>query len=135
TKADLARSGTSVAADGHADRDGPEVHGVEATVAVSALQRDGLDRLLDEVHRVLERYVGEVHPELPVVTRERHRVALEQAHDDVDRFVTMWRRPSAPATVAAVHIRSAAHALEELIGTVDVDDVLDRVFRTFCVGK
>ncbi len=47
----------------------------------------------------------------------------------------MWRTPMAPASVAAVHIRSATHALDELIGSVDVDDVLDRVFRSFCVGK
>ena len=40
-----------------------------------------------------------------------------------------------PAPVAAVHVRAAAAALDELIGTVDVDDVLARVFSTFCVGK
>jgi tRNA modification GTPase len=34
-----------------------------------------------------------------------------------------------------VHLRSAAHALEELIGAVDVEEVLGRVFSTFCVGK
>jgi tRNA modification GTPase len=37
--------------------------------------------------------------------------------------------------VAAVHLRAAVLALEELIGSVDVEDVLERVFRTFCVGK
>jgi tRNA modification GTPase len=34
-----------------------------------------------------------------------------------------------------VHLRSAVHALEELIGVVDVEDVLDRLFASFCVGK
>jgi len=148
TKADLA-SGTDVVAAGTADRtdgasaaDGSSrtpiratMDGVDATVAVSALQRDGLDRLLSEVHAVLERYVGDIHPELPVLTRERHRVALQEAHDEIERFLAMWRTPMAPASVAAVHIRSATHALDELIGSVDVDDVLDRVFRSFCVGK
>jgi tRNA modification GTPase len=37
--------------------------------------------------------------------------------------------------VAAIHVRSAVHALEALVGSVDVDDVLERVFSTFCVGK
>jgi tRNA modification GTPase len=37
--------------------------------------------------------------------------------------------------VAAVHVRAAVAALDELIGAVDVDDVLARVFSTFCVGK
>lgn len=108
---------------------------VEATVAVSAAMRLGLDRLLNEVHTVLERYVGDVHPELPVVTRERHRAALQVAQDEIDRFLTVWRSDGAPASVAAIHIRSATHALDELIGSVDVEDVLDRVFSSFCVGK
>jgi tRNA modification GTPase len=34
-----------------------------------------------------------------------------------------------------VHLRTAISGLEELIGTMDVDDVLDRVFSSFCVGK
>ena len=41
----------------------------------------------------------------------------------------------APYAVAAVHLRAAAGVLEELIGSVDVEQVLERVFRTFCVGK
>jgi tRNA U34 5-carboxymethylaminomethyl modifying GTPase MnmE/TrmE len=32
-------------------------------------------------------------------------------------------------------VRSASAALDELIGSVDVDDILEQVFRTFCVGK
>jgi tRNA modification GTPase len=37
--------------------------------------------------------------------------------------------------VAAVHVRSAIGALDELIGAVEVEEILDRVFSTFCVGK
>jgi tRNA modification GTPase len=37
--------------------------------------------------------------------------------------------------VAAVHVRAAVAALEGLIGAVDVEQVLERVFGTFCVGK
>ncbi|MBK8059562.1 MAG: tRNA uridine-5-carboxymethylaminomethyl(34) synthesis GTPase MnmE [Gemmatimonadetes bacterium] len=127
TKADVLAANLVAEAD--------ELEGVEATVAVSATMREGLDRLLSEVHSVLERYVGDLHPELPVVTRERHRTALRSAQDELDRFLSMWGTRAAPASVAAVHIRSATHALDELIGSVEVDDVLDRVFRSFCVGK
>jgi tRNA U34 5-carboxymethylaminomethyl modifying GTPase MnmE/TrmE len=45
------------------------------------------------------------------------------------------KRSELPATVAAVHLHSARGFLEELVGTVDVEDVLDRVFSSFCVGK
>jgi tRNA modification GTPase len=37
--------------------------------------------------------------------------------------------------VASVHLRTAVYLLEELIGAVDVEDVFDRVFNSFCVGK
>ena len=40
-----------------------------------------------------------------------------------------------PMEFAATHLRAAVEALEELVGAVSVDDVLDRVFGTFCVGK
>jgi tRNA U34 5-carboxymethylaminomethyl modifying GTPase MnmE/TrmE len=40
-----------------------------------------------------------------------------------------------PAPVLAVHLRAAGAALEELIGAVEREDVLDVVFRTFCIGK
>jgi tRNA modification GTPase len=40
-----------------------------------------------------------------------------------------------PAPVAAVHLREAVKSLEDLVGAVDVEDILDEVFRRFCVGK
>ena len=109
--------------------------GAVSLVEVSTVTRDGLDRLLAEVHRVLARSVGDFHPELPVVTRTRHRVALEEARLELAQFLALWETERVPASVAAIHVRSATHALNDLIGSVDVDDVLERVFRTFCVGK
>jgi len=71
----------------------------------------------------------------PLVTRARHLRALEEARDELARFQELWRLDQLPATVAAIHVRSAVHALEDLVGSVDVEDVLERVFSTFCVGK
>ena len=46
-----------------------------------------------------------------------------------------WADGALPAPVAAVHVRAAATTLDELIGTVDTDELFARVFATFCVGK
>jgi tRNA modification GTPase len=54
---------------------------------------------------------------------------------ELTAFREAWSSGVLPAPVAAVHVRAAATALDELIGTVDVDDVLARVFSSFCVGK
>jgi tRNA modification GTPase len=70
----------------------------------------------------------------PVVTRARHRTALERALAELDAF---WaaRDTRVDAAAAATHLRAAVLALDDLIGAVTPEDVLDRVFAAFCVGK
>jgi tRNA modification GTPase len=70
----------------------------------------------------------------PVVTRVRHRAALERAVLELDGF---WgaRESGVDAAAAATHLRAAVAALDDLIGAVTAEDVLDRVFAAFCVGK
>jgi len=70
----------------------------------------------------------------PVVTRARHRGALERALAEVDAF-RVARDGGVDAAAAATHLRAAVGALDDLIGVVTPDDVLDRVFASFCVGK
>jgi len=70
----------------------------------------------------------------PVVTRARHRAALARALAELDAFRTA-RSAGIDAAAAATHLRAATGALDELIGVVAPDDVLDAVFRSFCVGK
>ena len=63
------------------------------------------------------------------------RRAVARARECVVTFADAWRGGVIPSPVAATHLREAAGALEELIGAVQSDDVLDAVFRSFCVGK
>ena len=74
-------------------------------------------------------------PDLPLLTRARHQSALTQAARELDAFRELRVAGTVPTSVAAVHLRSAVHELETLIGALDVEDVLTRVFSTFCVGK
>jgi tRNA modification GTPase len=70
----------------------------------------------------------------PVVTRARHRAALERALAELDGFHAA-RRAGVEVIAAATHLGAAVGALDTLIGAVTPDDVLDRVFASFCVGK
>ena len=70
----------------------------------------------------------------PVVTRARHRTALERALAELDGFWSA-RTSGVDAAATATHLRAAVLALDELIGAVTPEDVLDRVFAAFCVGK
>jgi len=106
-----------------------------SVISVSAETGAGLKDLLDAIDSVIDRRRGSVPKDLPILTRARHRKALESAHEEVAQFLEAWRTQKLPVTIAAVHLRSAISALEELVGTFDVDDVLDRLFSSFCVGK
>ena len=70
----------------------------------------------------------------PALTRERHRVALSTARDALAATATQLG-PGGEAVLAAHHVQEAVRALDGLVGVVDVEEVLDRVFASFCVGK
>lgn len=68
--------------------------------------------------------------EAPVLTRARHREAVESA--------AAWLADALSETdsvLLAEHLRGAVSALGRVIGKVDVEDLLDRIFRDFCIGK
>ena len=106
-----------------------------ADVVVSARDGTGLSELLEMVEGRLFVERGVLDMDAPVLTRTRHRVAVATASEEVDAFLVAWETGRLPAPVAATHLRRAGEALTELIGVVHVDDVLDTVFRSFCVGK
>ena len=104
-------------------------------VHVSAKERRGLGDLLQSIERTLDATYGSLDPELPLLTRARHQAALNEAAAELSAFHESRTTNAVPMTVAAVHLRAAVHALESLVGAVDVDDVLAKIFSTFCVGK
>jgi tRNA modification GTPase len=70
----------------------------------------------------------------PGLTRERHRTALARAQSALADAIPHLG-PGGDAVLAAHHVREASSALDELLGSVDIEEVLDRVFGSFCVGK
>jgi tRNA modification GTPase len=103
-------------------------------IPVSAVSGEGLPALRAAL---LEMAFGGIVGEAgraPLVTRERHARALRAARGEVAQFMEAMA-DEVPLEFASTHLRSAVGALEELIGAVSLDDVLDRVFADFCVGK
>jgi tRNA modification GTPase len=107
----------------------------QSPLFVSAETGDGLRELASGIGRALSQNAGALQLDAPVLTRERQRVAIERARSELQLFRDTFASKQAPAVVAAVHLRDATRELEELIGSVDVEDVLDRLFSRFCVGK
>ena len=104
-------------------------------VQVSSETGEGLDLLVSSVDQILTRTAGSVVADMPVLTRSRHIRGIHQARAEIAAFGEAWEKDALPAPVAAVHLRAAITALESLIGAISTDDVLDRVFGSFCVGK
>ena len=69
------------------------------------------------------------------MTRARHQAAVSRAATELTTFLDVLDAETLPASIAAIHVRAAADALAEMIGVIGTEDVLDVVFRQFCVGK
>ncbi|MFD3264891.1 tRNA uridine-5-carboxymethylaminomethyl(34) synthesis GTPase MnmE [Phenylobacterium ferrooxidans] len=78
--------------------------------------------------QVLQRLSGD---ELPTATRLRHRDLLAEALARLEHALAVDGSPE----LAAEDVRLAGRALDRITGAIDPEDVLDRVFATFCIGK
>jgi tRNA modification GTPase len=68
-----------------------------------------------------------------LITRARHRRALQEMVAALDR--ALQHDHAAGEELIAEDLRAAAMALGRLTGRVDVEDILDVIFRDFCIGK
>ena len=139
TKWDLVTAGET--ADDHAGRRGgsarPLARGespADAEVPVSVRSGYGLEAVKGALRDLAFQGVVENRDEVPVVTSRRQADLLTIARDEVDGFGEALAG-GIPPEVASAHLKAAESALEEILGVVSTDDVLDRVFREFCIGK
>jgi len=100
-------------------------------VSVSALKHHGLDTLKEALRRCFVESAAE--PEL-IVTNLRHKAALERAKDSLDEVYSALAN-SMPPEMVAVDLQEARNSLEAIVGTVTNDEILDRIFSQFCIGK
>ena len=106
-----------------------------ASLAASAETGSGIQSLLKSIGDVLGREAGTPELDAPMLTQARHRAGVARALAELLDFRRAWRDEALPATVAAVHLHASAEALRDLIGGIDTEQILDEVFRRFCVGK
>jgi tRNA modification GTPase len=110
----------------------PARAGAEDVFVVSAKTGAGFEALERRlVQLVNERLAGD---EAPLVTRARHRELVEEALGGVERALA-GARSGIGAELVSEDLRLAARALGRITGTIDVEDLLERIFSQFCVGK
>ena len=102
-------------------------------VKVSAKTGEGLDHLTAGIQGVCLKEGLEATPSV-LVTRLRHKASLERAHHSVEEAMRSLERKESGECVA-LDIRVALDALGEITGAVSTEDILDRIFQDFCIGK
>ncbi len=98
---------------------------------ISAKTGQGLDRLTENIGRFVGETMGS--DSSPVITRERHRLALENCRDNLKAALGLGRAEG--WELKAEELRRASDALGRITGKIDVEDILDEIFREFCIGK
>ena len=114
-KSDLASSGSNS-------------NGYDAAMSVKTGQ--GVDGFVDLLRERVSGIFARSEPAL--ITRQRHRQAVQSCADHIDDALLS---KTAPLELTAESIRLAVRDLDRLIGRVDVEDLLDVIFRDFCIGK
>jgi tRNA modification GTPase len=106
----------------------PPAIGGRPALAVSALGGEGMETLLAALESaVAERFAGGA---VPVFTRERHRAAARDCLAALERFAGHDE-----IELAAEELRLAGRALGRITGRIDAEELLDVIFRDFCIGK
>ena len=113
---------------------GPDIANVRESVELSVVDGTGLGRLQELLPEL--GYAGLVRTgvSVPALTRARQSEAVRTARDQVVAFIEALE-DGTPVEVASALLRPAETALEELLGVISTDEILDRVFRDFCIGK
>lgn len=98
---------------------------------VSGLTGKGVPELIDAIgHALSQRSAGS-----SALIRERHRIAISRAIKALESALHELCSASSRIEIVADDIRQAIHALEALVGKVDVEAFLDEIFASFCIGK
>lgn len=98
--------------------------------AISAKTGAGMDALLDGLRKFVEETVA---GEMALITRMRHRIELQNAVGYMEAASRLDY--IADSELVAEDLRLAGQCLARLTGRIDVEDILDVIFRDFCIGK
>jgi tRNA modification GTPase len=115
-------------ASGKSETDKPETASFD--FRISASRGDGVPELIAAVVGFARDYFGS--EEGGLIGRERHRKLLRETAELLQRSISAVDRGE---EFIAEDLRAAAVSLGKLLGRVDVEDVLDKIFRDFCIGK
>lgn len=97
-------------------------------LVISAKQKQGIDKLLAKISETIrERFTSNSNL---LITRRRYREALSDVLENLNQFSF-----DKEIELTAEDVRLSARALGKITGRIEVDDILDKIFSDFCIGK
>ncbi len=100
-------------------------------VGISAVTGQGIEDLVSRVSHELSGRAALVG----VAMRERHRLAMQRGVEALREAIDLLPEAERRGDLIAEALRNAVSAVDALVGRVDVEDILDEVFSSFCIGK
>ena len=88
----------------------------------------------DLVQHLTQRF-GDMTRDIGIATRERHRIAMQEALVHLLNAESIVQRGPEMYDIGAEELRISCRVLDTLIGRVDVESLLDEIFSSFCIGK
>jgi tRNA modification GTPase len=103
----------------------------DGTGAVSGLTGAGVDRLIEKIS---ERLSGRA-ASAGLLIRERQRIAMQNAVDGLESAESRLCFAGDMPELIAAELRASTRALEIMVGRIGVENLLDEIFSSFCIGK
>lgn len=102
-------------------------------IRVSCIAGSGMDELRSAIREVIAQ-AGPLAADHPIAINARHQAAFQRSADRLAAARAAIESNEAPEFIA-LELRDALQALGDVIGQVDVEQILDVIFSTFCIGK
>ena len=111
-----------------------ELDSVDSFINISAKESIGISDMEEQIYDLIVRGTVENSSKKLIITNIRHKTALEKTKDAIKNiFETI--NMGLPMDLIAVDLKEALDSLSEVTGEISTEDLLDHVFKNFCVGK
>lgn len=104
------------------------------SLAISCTKFLGIYDVITEITEHLRELCGNPSAENPQLSQQRHRLFIQECHNHLSNFLEHYN-PEQDLTILVQDLRKAARSIGKITGEVRTDDILDVIFRDFCIGK
>lgn len=101
-------------------------------LAISLNTKTGIDNFLQKIQEIIERKTSPANS--AVFTRQRHLNQINETINHIERFISAFKKRK-PLELCVEDLRLSANSLGKITGKIDIEDLLDKIFSSFCIGK